>query len=348
MKSNKNWKAYITSDSDIPQRIQNMIIREYFEKNDIPFSLSATELNNSNEIILKSISDNSHNYDSIVFYSTSTLNGNIENTINIFSNILKNKCSIHFAYDDLSISNNDDINKMEELLTINKLSVDSPLRGGEVNIITKLHKSTKRDYLKRVVEEDKIECSKVASKFSEEYWDGERKYGYGGYKYDGRWKPVAEQFIKQYQLTNNSSVLDIGCGKGFLLLELKKILPDITVRGIDISEYAIEYSHPEIKEFLRPGDAKALPYNNNEFDLVISHATLHNLPLPDLNKALKEIERVKIKSSWICVESYRNIEEKVNLMYWQLTCESLMSKESWLWMFENTGYTGDYEFMYFE
>lgn len=218
----------------------------------------------------------------------------------------------------------------------------------EVNIITKLHKSTKRDYQKRVIEEDKVHCSQVAYQFGEQYWDGDRKYGYGGYNYDGRWSSVAQEFIHKYKLTNESSVLDIGCGKGFLLFEIKQILPGISVTGIDISEYAIQNSKSEISQYLRVGDARELPYKDNQFDLVISHATLHNLEIHDVTKALREISRVSRKNAWICVESYRTPKEKVNLLYWQLTCESFFSPTGWKWIFDNADYQHDYEFMFFE
>jgi protein-L-isoaspartate(D-aspartate) O-methyltransferase len=345
MKSN-NWKAYIVSNSPIPQRIQNLILRDYFDSHGQVFTLAATELNQSNSIVLKSIINDAKS-DTLVFYSIDSLDLKNSEILDIVKTAMRTNSEVHFAYDNTVIKSADDLKLLDEILTINELSSNNA-QGSEVEIITPLHKSTKRDYLKRVVEEDKIECSKVASQFGSEYWDGDRKFGYGGYHYDGRWKPVAESFIQQYGLTNNSKILDIGCGKGFLLLEIKKILTGIEIHGIDISEYAISNSHEEVRESLQVGCATELPFESSSFDLVLSHATLHNLALPKLEKALSEIQRVKKTNSWICIESYRNIEEKINLMYWQLTCETLMSKDSWLWLFEKTGYSGDYEFMYFE
>ncbi|MFT6604205.1 MAG: protein-L-isoaspartate(D-aspartate) O-methyltransferase, partial [Bacteriovoracaceae bacterium] len=185
-------------------------------------------------------------------------------------------------------------------------------------------------------------------KFGKDYWDGPRQYGYGGYSYDGRWKTVAEEMIKTYDLKDDAKILDVGCGKGFLLYEFTQLLPNCTVQGLDISQHAIDDAKPEVKEFIKLGHAKDLPFEDNSFDLIISNTTLHNLKINELYSAVSEITRVTAKDSWICVESYRNESEKVNLMYWQLTCESFYSPEEWLWIYEQNGYKGDYEFIYFE
>ncbi|HIG90730.1 MAG TPA: methyltransferase domain-containing protein, partial [Flavobacteriaceae bacterium] len=118
------------------------------------------------------------------------------------------------------------------------------------NIVTPLHESTNRDYLARMID-DKVHCMNIAKKYGEDYWDGDRRYGYGGYKYmPGRWKPVAEQLINTYNLTSNSKVLDIGCGKGYLLHEMKLLIPDLNIIGIDSSDYGLENAKKEIKPFL--------------------------------------------------------------------------------------------------
>jgi protein-L-isoaspartate(D-aspartate) O-methyltransferase len=217
-----------------------------------------------------------------------------------------------------------------------------------IEFVTPLHSSTKRDYIARVNEFDKSECALVAKKFGKDYWDGPRQYGYGGYSYDGRWKTVAEEMIKTYDLKDDAKILDVGCGKGFLLYEFTQLLPNCTVQGLDISQHAIDDAKPEVKEFIKLGHAKDLPFEDNSFDLIISNTTLHNLKINELYSAVSEITRVTAKDSWICVESYRNESEKVNLMYWQLTCESFYSPEEWLWIYEQNGYKGDYEFIYFE
>jgi len=214
--------------------------------------------------------------------------------------------------------------------------------------VTKLHTKTKRDYVARVNEFDKAKCAEVAKQFEYDYWDGERQYGFGGYHYDGRWESVAREMVDYYNLRDGDSILDVGCGKAFLLYELKKLLPNSKVSGIDISKYGIENAKEEVKDFLIHGQAQELPFEDNSFDLVISNTTLHNLKIHDLFKAVTEIERVKRKQAWICVESYRNEKEKVNLMYWQLTCESFYSPEEWEWIYKTNGYSGDHEFIYFE
>jgi len=217
-----------------------------------------------------------------------------------------------------------------------------------IDFITQNHTKTKRNYLERVNEDPKAEVATIASKFDEDYWDGERKYGYGGYRYDGRWEKVAQKLIDHYQLKPGDKVLDIGCGKGFLLYDLSIAVPGIDIVGIDISSYAIEHAKDEIKDKLIVANATSLPFENNEFDLVISLNTLHNLPCHMLEKALNEMQRVGKKNKYLVVESYRNEEEKVNLLYWQLTCQSFFSPDEWQWWFKHCHYTGDHGFIYFE
>jgi cyclopropane fatty-acyl-phospholipid synthase-like methyltransferase len=216
------------------------------------------------------------------------------------------------------------------------------------NIVTPLHKSTKRDFLARMVD-DKVYCMKLAKQYGKDYWDGDRRYGYGGYKYmPGRWKPVADELIKIYNLKSDSKVLDIGCGKGYLLHEMKLLIPDLDITGVDSSDYGLENAKDEIKPFICKHKAEVkLPYKDKEFDLVISLGTLHNLKLPELKIALSEMERVG-KKGFIMLESYRNEKELFNLQCWALTAESFFDKDEWIWLYRHFGYTGDYEFIYFE
>lgn len=214
------------------------------------------------------------------------------------------------------------------------------------NIVNTLHKRTKRDYVSRMTD-NKIECMIKAREYEFDFWDGDRRYGYGGYKYDGRWKPVAELLISEYGLKSGSKVLDVGCGKGFLIHEIKQLIPDIEVCGFDISEYAVENAKEEVRPFIKNGRAEEkYDYPDKYFDLVISLTTLHNLKIFDLFKALSEIERVG-KEKYIVVESYTNEEELFNLQCWALTCEQFQRPEEWVWLFDKAGYTGDYEFIYF-
>lgn len=220
--------------------------------------------------------------------------------------------------------------------------------GKLLNIVTPLHKKTARKYIDRMVDE-KVHCMKKAKEYEVDYWDGDRRYGYGGYKYDGRWKVVAERLIEAYDLKPNAKILDIGCGKAHLLFELKKLLPESEIVGFDISKHGIGDAPEEVREHLRIHKAQETPYpfEDKYFDLIISLGCLHNLRIFELEGALKEIERVG-KNKYIMMESYRSELELFNVQCWALTCESFFDKEEWVWLFEHFGYTGDYEFIYFE
>lgn len=219
--------------------------------------------------------------------------------------------------------------------------------GKLLDIVTKLHTRTSRDYVSRMVD-DKINCMIKSKEYGYDYWDGDRKYGYGGYKYDGRWKVVAQDLINEYGLVDGCKILDVGCGKAFLLYELKQLLPNSEVVGIDSSEYAIENSKEEVRDALRVlGAEEIYPFKENEFDLVISLTTLHNLKIYDLKKAIQECQRVG-KNKYIMVEAYRDEAELFNLECWALTCESFFRPDEWIWMYDEWGYDGDYEFIYFE
>ena len=218
-----------------------------------------------------------------------------------------------------------------------------------IDFIEKIHKKTRRDYLgERVIGVNKAECAKIAKKFDKNYWDGERKYGYGGFSYDGRWRPVADQIIQYYNIKPSQNILDIGCGKAYLLFEFNQIIPGIGLAGLDISKYALDNAKKEMKPHLKLGNAVELPYEDKSFDLVLSINTLHNLNLPELEKALNEIERVSKGKKYIVVDSYRTEEEKVNLMYWQLTCECFYTPEEWEWIFSHCGYSGDFSCIFYE
>lgn len=214
-----------------------------------------------------------------------------------------------------------------------------------------LHKSTQRDYLARVNDPDypKAKAAELAKKWDYDYWDGDRRINYGGYRYlEGRWEKVARAMAEEYDLPAQPRILDIGCGKGYLLFDFLKVIPDAEIYGIDISEYAIAHSKEEIRDRLKVGNATQLPWPDNYFDLVISINTFHNLHNYDLDAALREMERVGKSYKYICVESYRTEAEKTNLLYWQVTCEAFCTPTEWEWWFQQTGYTGDYSFIYFE
>jgi len=219
--------------------------------------------------------------------------------------------------------------------------------GQLVELVTPLHKSTQRDYLARMVD-DKVHCMEKAREYGPDYWDGDRRYGYGGYKYDGRWKPLAEQLITRYGLNGNARILDVGCGKAHLLYELHRLLPGASVQGFDLSWHGLDDAPPEIRSNLFFGRAQQVfPFADNYFDLVLSLNVLHNLKRYELPMALREIQRVG-HHGYISVESYRNAQEQFNLQCWALTCWAFYDTDEWVSAFKEYGYTGDYEFIYFE
>lgn len=217
-----------------------------------------------------------------------------------------------------------------------------------IDFIQAVHQSTKRDYLSRVLAGNKAEFAAQAKHFEVEYWDGSRNTGYGGYQYDGRWRGMAERLAAHYGLKPGDRVLDIGCGKGFLLYEFTQVVPGIFIAGLDVSRYAIEHAKPEVRPNLQIGTAVDLPYGDGVFDLVISINALHNLYIYELHKALREMQRVGRAHRYLVVDGYRTEQEKVNLMYWQLTCECFFTPQEWEWIFQQAGYTGDYACIYYE
>lgn len=220
-----------------------------------------------------------------------------------------------------------------------------------IDFISAIHKSTLRDYLARVNDPDypKARAAELAKKWDYDYWDGDRKICYGGYRYrEGYWEKVARAMVAHYGIKPGDRILDVGCGKAFLLYDFTKVVPDVEVYGLDISEYAIRNAKEEIRDRLQIGNATALPFPDQHFDLVLSINTLHNLHCYDLDKALREIERVGRTNKYICVESYRTEQEKANLLYWQVTCEAFNTPQEWKWWLKQTGYTGDYSFIFFE
>ena len=210
----------------------------------------------------------------------------------------------------------------------------------EINLLN-THPATKRNYDKRAAEKTP-EIIRLAKQFGKDFFDGDRKCGYGGFVYDGRWVAFVERVCKHYNCPDNATILDVGCGKGFMLQDFKEAMPDCTVAGIDVSEYAIENSMPLVKPFLKVASAINLPYPDNSFDLVIAVNSIHNLPLEECKTALKEIERVSRGNSFISVDAWRNEQEHENLLKWILTAETYMHVDDWKKLFQKVGYTGDY------
>jgi len=213
--------------------------------------------------------------------------------------------------------------------------------GQEIDLLANYPK-TKRNIEERGSTKTE-EVRAIARKFGKDFFDGDRKYGYGGYDYNPRfWQPVIPTFQKYFNLSSKSSVLDVGCGKGFMMHDMALLITGIKVKGIDISEYAIENTIDDMKPHVRVANAKELPFKDKSFDVVISINTVHNLEKEDCAKALREIERVSKGKSFITVDAYRNEKEKELMYAWNLTAKTIMQVDEWIKFFNDIGYSGDY------
>ena len=213
--------------------------------------------------------------------------------------------------------------------------------GQEIDLLINYPK-TKRDLDSRL--ENKSEDDrKIARLFGKDFFDGDRKHGYGGFSYMPRfWQPVVPTFIEYWKLTPDSSILDVGCAKGFMMHDIKEVIKNIKIQGVDISDYAVSNCIDSMKDNVLVADAKELPFEDNSFDVVISINTIHNLDRKECGKALQEIERVSKKHSFITVDAYRSEIEKQRMYAWNLTAKTIMSVDEWKMFFEEVGYTGDY------
>ena len=213
--------------------------------------------------------------------------------------------------------------------------------GKEIDLLKNYPKAP-RKIEERAAEKTK-EDREIARKFDYDFFDGDRRHGYGGFSYQPRfWQPVVPTFRDYFQLTPESSVLDVGCAKAFMMHDLAKLVPGINVKGIDISKYAIQHALPDMKEHVQVENATSLPFPDNSFDIVISINTIHNLARDDCQTALKEIERVSRRGSYVTVDAYRNTEEKESMYAWNLTAQTIMHVDEWKSFFDQAGYTGDF------
>jgi SAM-dependent methyltransferase len=213
--------------------------------------------------------------------------------------------------------------------------------GKEIDLLVN-YPRTKRDVQQRGAEKTE-EDRAVARQFSRDFFDGDRRHGYGGFRYHPRfWQPVVPTFRQFYGLTAESSLLDVGCAKGFMLHDFAELIPGITVNGVDISYYATENALDGMKPHIRTGDAKNLHFEDNSFDLVLSINTIHNLERDELILALQEIQRVSRRNAFVTVDAYRNEEEKEAMYAWNLTAKTILSVPEWIGLFNEAGYTGDY------
>ncbi len=213
--------------------------------------------------------------------------------------------------------------------------------GKEIDLLVNYPK-TKRNLEERAASKTDADRA-IARQFGLEFFDGDRNHGYGGFNYMSRfWQPVIPTFKAYWNLSSNSSLLDVGCAKGFMLHDLAELIPGITVKGVDISKYAIENAMPDMRPHVEVANAINLPFKNDSFDVVISINTIHNLEREECGKALQEIERVSRGKSFITVDAYRNEEEKDRMYAWNLTAKTIMSVDEWISFFKEVGYSGDY------
>jgi ubiquinone/menaquinone biosynthesis C-methylase UbiE len=181
---------------------------------------------------------------------------------------------------------------------------------------------------------------RISREYGQSYFDGPREYGYGGYFYDGRWKPVAEDIVEHFGLKKGDRVLDIGCAKGFLVKDLLAL--GIDAYGIDVSSYALLNCEPEVVGRLHLGSAASTPFPDGSFSAVISINTLHNLTRERCKSALCEIQRLAPGKAFVQVDSYRTPVQKEIFESWVLTAEFYDYPEGWVSLFKEAKYTGDW------
>jgi SAM-dependent methyltransferase len=227
------------------------------------------------------------------------------------------------------------------MMSPSRLETGLPPQGAEINLLDRYPRSKRpiEERARLVTDEHRL----VARRFGKDFFDGDRLFGYGGYHYHPRfWQETVRRFRDHYRLAADASVLDVGCGKGFMLHDFKELMPRATVAGIDLSAYAVENALPSVKPFLQVGCASALPFPDQSFDLVISINTIHNLPLGGCKQALREIRRVSRRHAFITVDAWRNEVEHERLLKWVLTALTYMHVDDWKALFTEVGYTGDY------
>ena len=220
---------------------------------------------------------------------------------------------------------------------------DAAKGGGvmaEVELLAALPK-TKRNIEKRKAAKDP-DVIRMAKEYGELYFDGPRDYGYGGYRYDGRWLPVARDMVAHFNLKPGDRVLDIGCAKGFLVKDLMQVCPGLEVFGMDISTYALTHCEPEVVGRLHRGSGDALPFPDHSFHAVVSLNTIHNFSRDRAIVAMQEIQRVSGGHAFVQVDSYHTPKDKEVFESWVLTAEFHDYPSGWKQLFNEAGYTGDY------
>jgi ubiquinone/menaquinone biosynthesis C-methylase UbiE len=210
----------------------------------------------------------------------------------------------------------------------------------EIDLLEKLPKGRRNVTARATAKSPEIIA--IAKQYGKEYFDGPRDYGYGGYRYDGRWVPVAKDIVAHFNLKPGDRVLDVGCAKGFLVKDLLTACPGLEAFGLDISEYAMLHCEPEVVGRLHLGTCEHLPFPDASFAAVLSINTLHNRNRQGVIRSLKEIQRLSGGRAFVQVDSYRTPEQKALFEDWVLTAEYHDYPDQWCEVFAEAGYTGDY------
>jgi SAM-dependent methyltransferase len=211
----------------------------------------------------------------------------------------------------------------------------------EINLMDQYPRSKRpiEERAQLVTDEDRA----ISRQFEFDYFDGDRRHGYGGYSYQPRfWQPTVRRFREHYGLADDARVLDVGCAKGFMLHDFKELSPPMHVAGVDISRYALTHAMDDVRPYLARANAKALPFPDRSFDLVVSINTSHNLPLEECKQAIREIQRVTKRDAFVMLDAWRTPEERDRLFKWVVTCRTAMHVDDWKALFADVGYTGDY------
>jgi ubiquinone/menaquinone biosynthesis C-methylase UbiE len=208
----------------------------------------------------------------------------------------------------------------------------------EIDLLRSLPKGKRNITARQTAKTD--EHIRISREYGEMYFDGPREYGYGGYRYDGRWQPVARDIVEHFDLKLGDRLLDVGCAKGFLVKDLISI--GIDAFGVDVSEYALLHAEPDVIGRLQIASAERLPFPDNSFKAVLAINSLHNLNREKCILALKEIERLAPGRGFVQVDSYLTSEQKEIFESWVLTARYYGYPHEWIQVFKEAGYTGDY------